>query len=58
MLELMPAVVSFGAGLALVLFFAEQFVKGAVGTSVGFRVSALLCIVRVSNNSVQCAAQS
>jgi cation:H+ antiporter len=45
MMELTTALIFFGAGLGLVLFFAEQLVKGAVGTSVGFRVSTFLISV-------------
>jgi cation:H+ antiporter len=45
MMELITAVAFFGAGLGLILFFAEQLVKGAVGTSVGFGVSAFLISV-------------
>lgn len=45
MMELITAVAFFGAGLGLVLFFAEQLVKGAVATSVGFGVSAFLISV-------------
>lgn len=39
------AVVLFVAGLALVLFFAEQLVESTVGTAAGFGVSAFLISV-------------
>ena len=35
----------FGVGLGLVIFFAEQLVKGVVGTSMGFGLSAFLLSV-------------
>jgi len=39
------AVVLFIVGLALVVYFAEKLVKGAVGTAVGFGISAFLVSV-------------
>jgi cation:H+ antiporter len=39
------AVVLFIVGLGLVIYFAEKLVKGAVGTSVGFGISAFLVSV-------------
>ena len=41
----MIAVVFFGVGLGLIIFFAEQLVKGVVGTSMGFGLSAFLLSV-------------
>jgi hypothetical protein len=43
--DIMIAVVFFGVGLGLIIFFAEQLVKGVVGTSVGFGLSTFLLIV-------------
>jgi len=37
--------VFFGVGLGLIIFFAEQLVKGVVGTSLGFGVSTFLLSV-------------
>jgi cation:H+ antiporter len=34
--------VFFGVGLGLLLFFAEQLVKGVVGASMGFELSTFL----------------
>ncbi|HSF29649.1 MAG TPA: sodium:calcium antiporter [Candidatus Tectomicrobia bacterium] len=45
MMEIITAIVFFGVGLGLILFFAEQLVKAAVGTSVGFGVSTFLISV-------------
>ncbi len=39
------ALVFFGVGLGLIMFFAEQLVKGVVGTSVGFGLSTFLLSV-------------
>ena len=39
------AVVLFIVGLGMVIYFAEKLVKGAVGTSVGFGISAFLVSV-------------
>jgi cation:H+ antiporter len=39
------ALVFFGVGLGLIIFFAEQLVKGVVGTSMGFGLSAFLLSV-------------
>ena len=39
------AVVLFIIGLGLVIYFAEKLVKGAIGTSVGFGISAFLVSV-------------
>jgi len=44
-MELIIALVSFGIGLGLIIFFAEQLVKGVVGTSVAFGISAFLISV-------------
>jgi cation:H+ antiporter len=44
-MDIIIAIAFFGVGLGLILFFAEQLVKGAVGTSVGFGVSAFLISV-------------
>ena len=35
----------FVVGLALVIYFAEKLVKGAVGTAIGFGISAFLVSV-------------
>jgi cation:H+ antiporter len=43
--DLMIAVVFFGVGLGLIIFFAEQLVKGVVGTSMGFGLSTFLLSV-------------
>ncbi|MGH8058970.1 MAG: sodium:calcium antiporter [Candidatus Entotheonellia bacterium] len=45
MMEVIIALVSFGIGLGLIIFFAEQLVKGVVGTSVAFGISAFLISV-------------
>lgn len=45
MMELIIPVVFFGVGLGLIIFFAEQLVKGAVGTSVAFGISTFLISV-------------
>ena len=39
------ALVMFGVGLGLIVFFAEQLVKGVVGTSLGFGLSTFLLSV-------------
>ncbi len=44
-MDIMIAVVFFGVGLGLTIFFAEQLVKGVVGTSMGFGLSAFLLSV-------------
>ena len=38
-MEIVIALVVFGVGLGLIIFFAEQLVKGVVGTSLGFGLS-------------------
>jgi cation:H+ antiporter len=43
--DLMIALVFFGVGLGLIIFFAEQLVKGVVGTSMGFGLSTFLLSV-------------
>jgi cation:H+ antiporter len=43
--DVMIALVFFGVGLGLIIFFAEQLVKGVVGTSMGFGLSAFLLSV-------------
>jgi cation:H+ antiporter len=43
--DIMIAVVFFGIGLGLIIFFAEQLVKGVVGTSMGFGLSTFLLSV-------------
>jgi cation:H+ antiporter len=43
--DIMIALVFFGVGLGLIIFFAEQLVKGVVGTSVGFGLSTFLLSV-------------
>jgi cation:H+ antiporter len=44
-MEIVLALVLFGVGLGLIIFFAEQLVKGVVGTSVGFGLSTFLLSV-------------
>jgi len=38
-MDILIPLVLFGVGLGLIIFFAEQLVKGVVGTSVGFGLS-------------------
>src|SRR5262245_51335198 len=44
-LDIILALIVCGLGLGLVLFFAEQLVKGVIGTSMGFGLSAFLLSV-------------
>jgi cation:H+ antiporter len=44
-LDIILALVLCGLGLGLVIFFAEQLVKGVIGTSMGFGLSAFLLSV-------------
>jgi cation:H+ antiporter len=44
-LDIILALVVCGLGLGLVIFFAEQLVKGVIGTSMGFGLSAFLLSV-------------
>jgi cation:H+ antiporter len=44
-MDILIALVMFGIGLGLIIFFAEQLVKGVVGTSLGFGLSAFLLSV-------------
>src|SRR5262245_30147184 len=44
-MDILIPLVLFGVGLALVIFFAEQLVKGVVGTSLGFGLSSFLLSV-------------
>jgi cation:H+ antiporter len=44
-MEIVIALVLFGGGLGLIIFFAEQLVKGVVGTSIGFGLSTFLLSV-------------
>ena len=44
-MEIVLALVLFGVGLGLIIFFAEQLVKGVVGTSVDFGLSTFLLSV-------------
>jgi cation:H+ antiporter len=44
-LDLLPAVIACGVGLFLIIFFAEQLVKGVVGTSMGFGLSTFFLSV-------------
>ena len=44
-MEVLIPLVFFGVGSGLIIFFAEQLVKGVVGTSVGFGLSTFLLIV-------------
>ncbi|MGH8071634.1 MAG: sodium:calcium antiporter [Candidatus Entotheonellia bacterium] len=44
-MEILIPLVFFGVGLGLIIVFAEQLVKGVVGTSVGFGLSTFLLSV-------------
>jgi cation:H+ antiporter len=44
-MDILIPLVLFGVGLALIIFFAEQLVKGVVGTSLGFGLSTFLLSV-------------
>ena len=44
-MDIILALVVCGLGLGLVIFFAEQLVKGVIGTSMGFGLSAFLLSV-------------
>ena len=44
-MEIVTALVMFGVGLGLIIFFAEQLIKGVVGTSMGFGLSTFLLSV-------------
>jgi cation:H+ antiporter len=44
-MDIMIALVFFGVGLGLIILFAEQLVKGVVGTSMGFGLSTFLLSV-------------
>jgi cation:H+ antiporter len=44
-MDIMIALVFFGVGLGLIMVFAEQLVKGVVGTSIGFGLSTFLLSV-------------
>jgi cation:H+ antiporter len=44
-MDIMIGLVFFGVGLGLIIFFAEQLVKGVVGTSMGFGLSTFLLSV-------------
>jgi cation:H+ antiporter len=44
-MDILIALVMFGIGLGLMIFFAEQLVKGVVGTSLGFGLSTFLLSV-------------
>jgi cation:H+ antiporter len=44
-MEILIPLVLFGVGLGLIMFFAEQLVKGVVGTSMGFGLSTFLLSV-------------
>jgi cation:H+ antiporter len=44
-MDILIALVIFGIGLGLIIFFAEQLVKGIVGTSLGFGLSTFLLSV-------------
>lgn len=41
-MNIVMSILLFIAGLAIVVYFAEKLVKGAVGTSLGFGISAFL----------------
>lgn len=44
-MEILIPLVLFGIGLGLIIFFAEQLVKGVVGTSMGFGLSTFVLSV-------------
>jgi cation:H+ antiporter len=44
-MDILISLVLFGVGLGLIIFFAEQLVKGVVGTSIGFGLSTFLLSV-------------
>jgi cation:H+ antiporter len=44
-MDILIPLVLFGVGLGLIIFFAEQLVKGVVGTSIGFGLSTFLLSV-------------
>jgi cation:H+ antiporter len=44
-MEILIPLVFFGLGLGLIIFFAEQLVKGVVGTSMGFGLSTFILSV-------------
>jgi cation:H+ antiporter len=44
-MDILIPLVLFGVGLGLIIFFAEQLVKGVVGTSMGFGLSTFLLSV-------------
>jgi cation:H+ antiporter len=44
-MEILTPLVLFGVGLGLIIVFAEQLVKGVVGTSIGFGLSTFLLSV-------------
>jgi cation:H+ antiporter len=44
-MDILIPLVLFGVGLGLIVFFAEQLVKGVVGTSIGFGLSTFLLSV-------------
>src|SRR5918997_3166155 len=44
-MEVLIPLVLFGIGLGLIIVFAEQLVKGVVGTSLGFGLSTFLLSV-------------
>src|SRR5215475_15722810 len=44
-MDILIALVMCGIGLGLIIFFAEQLVKGVVGTSLGFGLSSFLLSV-------------
>ena len=44
-MDILSPLVLFGVGLGLIMFFAEQLVKGVVGTSMGFGLSPFLLSV-------------
>jgi cation:H+ antiporter len=44
-MEILILLVFFGIGLGLMIFFAEQLIKGVVGTSIGFGLSTFLLSV-------------
>ena len=51
-MDIIIALVFFGVGLGRIIFFAEQLVTGAVGTSVGFGISTFLSAAFILVNSV------
>ena len=56
-MDIIMPLVGFGFGLGLIIFFAEQLVKGVVDTSLGFGLSTfLLSVIFIGFDSDNLAA--